>query len=100
MTPVRLRKAHVGERAAVHPAPARHLDPLDLELAEGHLELLDDLRALVGTPEQGAELARLVVVQLEHDGGIVVARTAVDVDLPVAVVVLDHGHAAPAHRDE
>ena len=93
-----LAEAAIGERPPVDPAVVRHLDPLDLELAERHLQLLDDLRPLVGAAEERAELPRLVVVQLEHDRRLLVAPAAVDVDLPVAVVVLDDGDAAPGRR--
>ena len=74
MTPVRARKRAVGQRLArsrgSRPAP----DPLDLQLAERELELLDDLRPLVGAAEDRAELAGLVVVSAITARRLVVAR--------------------------
>ena len=76
------------------PGSGRDRDPLDGELAERHLELLDDLRPLVGAAEDRAELARLVVLELEDCRGLLVARVTEDVELAGAVEVLDDGHAA------
>ncbi len=74
-------------------APRRHRHPLDRQLSERHLEVLDDLRPLVGTAEHRTELAGLVVLELEHRLRFVVVRAREDVELSHAVDVLDDGHA-------
>ena len=66
--PVRARKPHSASVLPIAGLP-RDGHPLDRELAERQLELLDDLRPLVGAAEHGAELARLVVVEREHGAG-------------------------------
>jgi len=83
----------VGEGVADRRAPRRHRHPLDRQLSERHLEVLDDLRPLVGASEDGAELAGLVVLELEHSLRFVVVHTREHVELPHAVHVLDDGHA-------
>jgi hypothetical protein len=62
-----------------------------VELAERHLEVLDDLRPFVGPADDRTQLARLVVMELDDGDRLVVVLAAVVVDLPLAVDVLDHG---------
>ena len=73
--------------------------PLDGELAEGHLELLHDLRPLVGSADDRAELARLVVLELDDRGRLLVVRAPEPVDLALALVVEDHGQPAPVRGE-
>ena len=47
----------------MHGLVSGHGHPLDVQLAERDLEVLDDLRPLVGAADHRAELARLVVVE-------------------------------------
>jgi hypothetical protein len=88
------------ERLADPRARLRHLDPLDQELSERHLEVLDDLRALVRPADDGAQLARFVVVERDHGGRLVLAPAPEPVQLALAVVVQDHGQAAAALERE
>ena len=62
--PVRCAEAALREGLPDRRARVRDRHPLDGELAERHLELLDDLRPLVGAADDRAELARLVVLEL------------------------------------
>src|SRR5262245_17619576 len=84
----------LGERLAETRAVVGHRDPLDLQLTERHLEVLDDLRPLVGAADDRPELARLVVVERDHGLGLVVVRAAEVVELALAVVVEDDREAA------
>src|SRR2546423_14338478 len=59
-------EATVGEPLADRRAVVGDPDPLDLELAERHLEVLDDFRPLVGAADDGSALARLAVVEGDH----------------------------------
>ncbi len=71
-----------------------------MELAERHLELLHHLRALVRAADDRAELARLVVVELDDGGRLLVTLAAVVVDLALPIDVLDHGQPASLSRAE
>ena len=79
--PVLARKPHSARVAADRRARVGNVDPLDQELAERHLEPLDDLRSLVHAPEDPAELPGLVVVELDHGRRLVVAIPAEVVEL-------------------
>ena len=70
------------------------------ELAERHLEVLDDLRPLVGAADHRAELARLVVVEADHRARLVVVALPEEVELALAVVVQDHRESAAAVESE
>src|SRR6185503_11445268 len=84
----------VGERATDRRAAVRNRYPLDRELAESHLQLLDDLRTIVGTAEDRAELACFLVVQRDDGAWILVVAGAEEVDLAHAVAVHDHRRPA------
>jgi hypothetical protein len=87
-------KAGLGEGLSDPGAVVRNRDLFDLELAQRHLEVLDDLGALEGAADDGAELARLVVVESDHRQRLFVAGVREVVELTLAVVVQDHGEAA------
>ena len=91
--PVRARNPQSARVWPIAGLPGGHRHPLDRQLSERHLEVLDDLRPLVGAAEHRTELARLVVLELEHRLRLVVVRAREEVELPHAVDVLDHGHA-------
>src|SRR5262245_48689985 len=93
-------EAAFGERLPNTRALFRHGNPFDRELAERQLELLDDLRPLVGAADDGPELARLVVVEPDHGGGLVVRSVGEEVDLPVAVVVQADREPSASGRPE
>ena len=84
----------VTERAPDRPAAVGYRDPLDLELTERELEVVDDLWSLVRPSEDDGELPRLLVVELEDDGRLVVAP-ALHVDLALAGEMLHHRDRAP-----
>ena len=73
---------------------------IDIEHVVAVRELLDDLRAFVRPAEDGAELTRLLVVELEHGRGLVVLGAPEDVELARAVEMLDDGDAAPVAGGE
>ena len=92
--PVRARKpqsARVWPTAGLPAgtAPTRSRAP------QRHLQVLDDLRPLVGTAEHGTELPGLVVLELEDRARLVVVRASEEVELAHAVDVLDHSHSGP-----
>ena len=72
--PVRWRKPASASVLPDRWAARRHRDPLDRQLADRHLELLDDLRPLVGAAEDRAELARLLVLELDDRGRLLGGR--------------------------
>ena len=88
------------ERPADCRTVARYRHPLDAQLAECHLQLLDDLRPLVGAADHRAQLACLVVVELDHRRRRVVGGAAIVVDLALPVVVEDHGDPASLRERE
>jgi hypothetical protein len=73
-------------------------NPFDLELAECHFEVLDDLRSLVGAADNDSELARLVVVRRDHRARLVVFRAPEEVELALAIIVEDDREAVPVQR--
>src|SRR6185295_18199377 len=79
----------LGKRLSDQRTVVGNRDPLDRQLAERELQILDDLWALVGPADHRAELARLVVVQANDRCGLVVVLVAKEVDLPHPVVVQD-----------
>ena len=93
--PVCRAEAALGERPPDRRAVVRHGNPLDRELPERHLELLDDLRTLVRAADHSAELARLVVVEPDDRRRLVVMVVPEEVDLAHTVVV-QHDRQASA----
>ncbi len=89
----------VSERAPDRPADVGHGHPLDLELTERELEIVDDLRPLVRPTEDDGELPRFLVVELEDDGRILVPP-ALHVHLALAGEMLHHRDARTVHRGE
>src|SRR4029077_15539367 len=77
------------ERLTDQRAVVRYRNPLDRQLAERQLELLDDLRPLVGPADDRAQVARLLVVETDHLRRLVVVLVTEEVDLADAVVVED-----------
>src|ERR671935_1691153 len=98
--PGRGAEGGLGECLADPGAVVGDRDPLDLQLAERHLEVLDDLRSLVGAADHGSELARLVVVEGDDRGRLLVFCTTEEVELALAVVVQDDREAAPGVEAE
>src|SRR5918995_4368773 len=98
--PVLCPELGFGEGHVDPGARVGHWDPLDLELAERHLEVFDDLRPLVGAAEDGAELTRLVVVEGDHGARLVVAGPPEPVELPLSVVVQDQRDPAAGIQPE
>ena len=92
--PVRWRNAHSASVFPIAGLSVGDGHPLDRELAEGHLQLLDDLRPLVGAADERAELARLVVLELDDRLRLVVVAVREPVELALALVVEDHGQLA------
>ena len=60
------------------------------------LEVLDDLRPLVGAADHGPELPRFVVVEADHLRRLVVVIVTEEVDLADAVVVQDDREPPPS----
>src|SRR5918992_3655987 len=87
-------EAALGERPADRRAVVRDGDPLDRQLAERHLQLLDDARPLVRAADDGAQLAGLVVVEVDDRPRLVVAGTAGEGNIPPGLVL--GGYREPA----
>ena len=75
-------------------------NPLDRQLAECQLEVLDDLRPLVGAADHSAELPRLIVVEADHLRRLVVVVVTEEVDLADPVVVEDDREPASVRGAE
>ena len=98
---VRALKPQLGERVPDRRAVVGDADPLDRELAERQLEVLDDPGALVRATQDRAEPARLVVVELDHRLRLVVRGAGEHVELARALVVQDDGEPRAARaRDQ
>ena len=87
--PVRCRKPHSASERPIAGLPSGTGIHSIVSSPERHLELLDDLRALVRAAQDGAELARLIVVESDHGTRLLVARVPEEVDLADPVGVQD-----------
>ena len=94
VTPVFARRPQSARDFPIAGTGVGNRDPLDLQLPQRHLELLHDPGTLVGPADDRSELAGLVVVELDHSRRLVVVLAPEVVDLPLAVVVHDHGQPA------
>src|SRR5687767_13307450 len=88
----------LGQRLSNRRAAVGDGHPFDCQLAERHLELLDDLRAIVGAGDHRAELTGFVILELDDRRRVLVAGVPEVIDLAETLVVEDDRHPASVGR--